>query len=141
MRPEKSWRPIVTVEVDKHHSYEFFMGCDGQNPNHKDIFRLCGLASIAATWPLTRSLHSSHNASATSVLQVMIWRQSQTKKKGKRRNLVATATHSLGELLKRQELERSAFFRATIDVKLIPSRRTGDPLTVPDTNKALSDKQ
>ena len=41
MRLEKSWRPIVTVEVDKHHSYEFCMGCDGQNPNHIDIFRLC----------------------------------------------------------------------------------------------------
>ncbi|KAF8346197.1 hypothetical protein F5887DRAFT_125664 [Amanita rubescens] len=92
MRPEKSWRPILTVEVDKHHSYEFSMGCDGQNPNHKDTFRF-------------------HNASMTSVMEVKIWRISQTKKKGKRRSLVATASHSLGDLLKRQELERKLEIR------------------------------
>ncbi|KAK2459535.1 hypothetical protein APHAL10511_008441 [Amanita phalloides] len=86
MRPEKSWRPIVTVEVDKHHTYEFCMGCDGQNPNHKDIFRF-------------------HDASRLSVLDIKIWRKSQAKKKGKKRNLVASATHTLGELLRRQEVE------------------------------------
>lgn len=46
----------------------------------------------------------------TSVLEVKIWRISQTKKKGKRRSLVATASHPLGDLLKRQESERSEFF-------------------------------
>jgi hypothetical protein len=46
----------------------------------------------------------------TSVMEVKIWRISQTKKKGKRRSLIATASHSLGDLLKRQELERSEFF-------------------------------
>jgi hypothetical protein len=40
MRPEKSWRPIVTVEVDNHHAYEIVLGADGQNPNLKDTFHL-----------------------------------------------------------------------------------------------------
>jgi hypothetical protein len=86
LRPEKSWRPIVTVEVDKHHSYEFCLGCDGQNPNHKDFFRF-------------------HDANPTSLLDVKIWHKPQTKRKTKKRHLVAVATYSLGELLKRQEVE------------------------------------
>ena len=40
MRPEKSWRPIVTVEVDKHDLHETVLGVDGQNPNLKETFRL-----------------------------------------------------------------------------------------------------
>jgi hypothetical protein len=40
MRPEKSWRPIVAVEVDNDHVYETVLGTDGQNPNLKDTFRL-----------------------------------------------------------------------------------------------------
>ena len=40
MRPEKSWRPIITVEVDKHHSHETTLGVDGQNPNLKEKFYL-----------------------------------------------------------------------------------------------------
>lgn len=40
MRPEKSWRPIVTVEVDKHDCHETVLGVDGQNPNLKETFRL-----------------------------------------------------------------------------------------------------
>ncbi|KAF8639358.1 hypothetical protein AX17_001547 [Amanita inopinata Kibby_2008] len=86
MRPERSWRPIVTVEIDNHHMYEFCMGCDGQNPNHKDMFRF-------------------HNASTSSSLDIKIWHCSQTKRKNKKRNLVATASHSLGELLRKQEIE------------------------------------
>jgi hypothetical protein len=40
MRPEKVWRPIVTVEVDKHHTHETILGLDGQNINQKEVFRL-----------------------------------------------------------------------------------------------------
>ena len=40
LRPEKSWRPIVTVEVDEHEYYETILGCDGQNTNLKAPFYL-----------------------------------------------------------------------------------------------------
>ncbi|EDR06386.1 uncharacterized protein LACBIDRAFT_299945 [Laccaria bicolor S238N-H82] len=86
MRPEKSWRPIVTVEVDKHDSHETVLGVDGQNPNLKETFRF-------------------HQADMSSRVDFKIWHRSQSKKKGKKRNLVASSTHSLGELLKKQETE------------------------------------
>jgi hypothetical protein len=38
LRPEKSWRPIVSVVVDEHSHYEVNLGCDGQNPNLKERF-------------------------------------------------------------------------------------------------------
>ena len=40
MRPEKAWRPIVTVEVDRHHTHETTLGADGQNVNQKEVFGL-----------------------------------------------------------------------------------------------------
>lgn len=40
MRPEKSWRPIVTMEIDKHHTRETILGVDGQNINQKETFSL-----------------------------------------------------------------------------------------------------
>ena len=41
IRPGRSWRPIVTVEIDKHSSYETILGVDGQNINQKETFSLC----------------------------------------------------------------------------------------------------
>ncbi|KAG5639065.1 hypothetical protein H0H81_007323 [Sphagnurus paluster] len=82
MRPEKSWRPIVTVEVDKQHCHETIMGIDGQNPNQKERFYL-------------------HDAHAESHFNFRVWYRSPTKRKAKRR-LVGSASHSLGELLRRQ---------------------------------------
>ncbi|PFH45778.1 hypothetical protein AMATHDRAFT_71094 [Amanita thiersii Skay4041] len=92
LRPEKSWRPIITVEIDNHHAYEFCMGCDGQNPNLKDTFTF-------------------HNASPSSIILLKIWHRSQSKKKHKKRNLVATASHTLGDLIKRQELDHKLEIR------------------------------
>ena len=40
MRPEKAWRPIVTVEIDKHNNHETVLGVDGQNPNLKQFFKM-----------------------------------------------------------------------------------------------------
>ena len=45
IRPERSWRPIVTVEIDKHSSYETILGVDGQNINQKETFSLCVVVS------------------------------------------------------------------------------------------------
>jgi hypothetical protein len=41
LRPEKSWRPIITLEVDGQHKHEVMLGTDGQNPNQRDIMLLC----------------------------------------------------------------------------------------------------
>jgi hypothetical protein len=43
MRPERSWRPIVTVEIDEHNTHETTLGVDGQNINQKQTFNLCVL--------------------------------------------------------------------------------------------------
>ncbi len=40
MRQEKKWRPIVRLEVDRHHSFETILGSDGQNVNMKETFCL-----------------------------------------------------------------------------------------------------
>ncbi|KAG6852247.1 hypothetical protein C0991_001597, partial [Blastosporella zonata] len=89
MRPGKtwqSWRPIITVEIDEHHCHETVMGIDGQNPNLKERFEL-------------------RQADHTSKIDIRVWHRSQSKKKTKKRTLVASASHSLGELLRQQEKE------------------------------------
>jgi len=48
---------------------------------------------------------NSHQVRAESQVDIRVWHRSQSKKKGKKRNLVASASHSLGELLKRQDKE------------------------------------
>ena len=45
---------------------------------------------------------------AGSKVDIKVWHKSQTKKKGKKPRLVATACHSLGELVKRHEIAPSA---------------------------------
>ena len=49
----------------------------------------------------------SDQATLSSILQVNVWQRSQSKKKSKKRNLVASGCHCLGELLKKQEHEQS----------------------------------
>ncbi|KXN87176.1 hypothetical protein AN958_09102 [Leucoagaricus sp. SymC.cos] len=93
MRPEKKWRPIIRMEVDKHYSYETVLGCDGQNVNMTQCF-------------------SFEDAHASSLLDVRVYYQSQTKKKGKRKKEVATAIgHPLGRLVKIQDLEQKLELR------------------------------
>ncbi|KAF9548083.1 hypothetical protein CPC08DRAFT_823567 [Agrocybe pediades] len=85
MRPEKVWRPIVTVEVDAHHFHETTLGADGQNINQKEVFAF-------------------DNVRHSSKVEFKIWHRSQSKKK-KRKVLVATASHCLNEMLKKQQHE------------------------------------
>ena len=40
VRAEKSWRPIVTVTVGDYQYHELNLGCDGQNPDLRECFRL-----------------------------------------------------------------------------------------------------
>ena len=112
MRPERSWRPIVTVEIDEHNTHETILGVDGQNINQKEAFSLCVLLIISFVLTLTQLSFSlfrffSDQATLSSILQVNVWQRSQSKKKSKKRNLVASGCHCLGELLKKQEHEQS----------------------------------
>lgn len=80
LRPEKSWRPIVTCLVDHHPEQETVLGCDGQNVNLKNpfLFREVGVASR---------------------LEIKVWKRSESKRKGKKRHLAATTSVTFGELL------------------------------------------
>ncbi|KAK0220466.1 hypothetical protein IW262DRAFT_1026537 [Armillaria fumosa] len=91
LRPEKSWRPIITIQVeskggsvdcDATPCYETTLGNDGQNPNQKEVFYI-------------------HDVSPHSKISIKVWRRSQSKKKRKR-ILVANACHMLRELVKEQ---------------------------------------
>ncbi|KAJ7267555.1 hypothetical protein B0H12DRAFT_1097630 [Mycena haematopus] len=86
MRPERSWRPIVTVELDNTHQHETILGSDGQNINLKDCFPL-------------------RDASLVSRIEIKVFYRSQSKKKGKKRNLVGSASCSLGDMWKKHGRE------------------------------------
>lgn len=52
MRPEKVWRPIISIEVDAHGDgtgaragsvYETMLGVDGQCVNQREGMRMCVL--------------------------------------------------------------------------------------------------
>ncbi|KAJ3541933.1 hypothetical protein NM688_g6024 [Phlebia brevispora] len=84
LRPEKSWRPIVSVTlVDRAHPpYEVVLGTDGQNPNLKMPFVL-------------------YDVDEATRLDIRIWHQSG--KRRRKRHIVGSAYVRLGELFKRQE--------------------------------------
>ncbi|KAJ7739083.1 hypothetical protein DFH07DRAFT_840687 [Mycena maculata] len=86
MRPEKSWRPIVIVELDNHPQHETVLGSDGQNINLKDSFHL-------------------PDATFTSRVEIKVFHRSQSKKKGKKRNLVGSVSCSLGDMWKKHGKE------------------------------------
>ncbi|THH10528.1 hypothetical protein EW146_g8347 [Bondarzewia mesenterica] len=81
--PGKSWRPIITLEIDEHPSHEVVLGTDGQNPNLKQPVLLDG------------AYHGSQ-------LGIKVWHKSQSKSKRKRRHLVASTGMVLGEVVKKQ---------------------------------------
>ncbi|KAM5538370.1 hypothetical protein V8D89_007972 [Ganoderma adspersum] len=90
VRPEKSWRPIVSISVvDNDHDHglphEVTLGCDGQNPNMKSVIPV-------------------HAAKPTTKLVIHVFHRSQTKKKHRKRNLVGTASLSLSEFLNKHPL-------------------------------------
>ncbi|KAJ7646875.1 hypothetical protein FB45DRAFT_891708 [Roridomyces roridus] len=86
MRPEKSWRPIVTVEIDQTQQHETVLGSDGQNINLKASFLL-------------------KEATLSSQVEVKIFHRSHSKKKGKKRILVGAASCSLREMYKKHGTE------------------------------------
>ncbi|KAG9309315.1 hypothetical protein JVU11DRAFT_10803 [Chiua virens] len=83
LRAEKSWRPIVTVTVGDHQCHELSLGCDGQNPNLKQPFQFGDI-------------------DASSRIDICVYHLARSKKKNKRRNLVASARCTLQELTRLQ---------------------------------------
>ena len=63
------------------------------------------LSALAAVYQLTSRPLRSYDVQSASTLEMKVWYRSQSKKKSKKRVLVASATHSLGDLLKRVEFE------------------------------------
>ncbi|KAF8262783.1 hypothetical protein EI94DRAFT_1742765 [Lactarius quietus] len=87
LRPERSWRPIITLEVDGQHKHEVMLGVDGQNPNQRE----------------TTLLHQAHHQTQ---IKLDVWHKSQSKAKSrKRRHLVASASTALGDAIKKQGTE------------------------------------
>jgi len=72
----------VTVELDQTPQHETVLGSDGQNINLKASFRL-------------------RDATLASKVEVKVFHRSQSKKKGKKRNLVGSASCSLGDMWKK----------------------------------------
>lgn len=104
LRPEKSWRPIVTLEVDGQHKHEVSLGVDGQNPNQREITHLCvAFPMYLACVPDFRRHHVHHKTE----IKLIVWHKSQSKVKSrKRRRKVAEAAMPLGEVMKKQGTDR-----------------------------------
>ena len=100
LRPERSWRPIITLEVDGQHKHEVMLGTDGQNPNQREIMLLC----VALPRHLVNDpdLHS-HHAHHQTCIKLDVWHKPQSKAKSRRhRRHVASAVMPLGEVVKKQ---------------------------------------
>ncbi|KAG2338896.1 hypothetical protein BDR05DRAFT_992331 [Suillus weaverae] len=102
LRPEKSWRPIVSVVVDQHQHYEVNLGCDGQNPNLRERFIMRGTDS-------------------RSRVDINVYHQAPSKKKRKKRNLVAKTSLSLQALSKLKGTANS--FKIPLSPVVQPSAR------------------
>ncbi|TFK23268.1 hypothetical protein FA15DRAFT_695183 [Coprinopsis marcescibilis] len=88
MLPDKSWRPVVTLEVDNRATHETILGVDGQNPNLKQGLTLYDLR-------------------LSSVLEMKVWHILQGKKNGKNRRLVASSRQTLNELMQSMRIHKA----------------------------------
>ncbi|KAK7686479.1 hypothetical protein QCA50_010075 [Cerrena zonata] len=82
IRPEKSWRPIVSVTIGGQHTHEIILGCDGQNPNLKTPFPL-------------------RDIDGSSYLDIKVFHKSHSKNRRKR-HLIGSAYVTIGDVLRRQ---------------------------------------
>lgn len=124
MRPDKAWRPIVSVEVEGGRSegkasaggvYETMLGVDGQCVNQRESMILCvppifllscrchkgSFFDVDLAYTYSRS-HDRYDVEPSTKVAINVWHRSQSKKK-KRRVLVASASCCLSELAKKQE--------------------------------------
>ena len=113
LRPEKSWRPIVTITLEDnvHMPYELMLGCDGQNPNLKMPFVLCvhTHAFFFTSHHCDTSVLCRNDVDESSRLDIKLWHKSHRKSRRKQ-HMVGSAYVTLGELLKRQEMSGQGKF-------------------------------
>lgn len=102
LRPEKSWRPIISVAVDQHQCYEVNLGCDGQNPNLRERFMM-------------------RCADGRSQVDINVYYQAPSKKKRKKRHIVAKTSLSLQALSKLRGTSNS--FKIPLSPVVHPSMR------------------
>lgn len=103
MRPEKSWRPIVSIVVDQCQRYEVNLGCDGQNPNLRERFMI------------------KQGADGRTRVDFNVHYQASNKKKRKKQHLVAKTSLSLQALSKLKGTENS--FKIPLSPVAQPSMR------------------
>ncbi|TFK56350.1 hypothetical protein OE88DRAFT_1640322 [Heliocybe sulcata] len=103
LKQEKSWRPIVQLSVHQEPVQEVMLGVDGQNPNLK-------------------MTHLIQGASHESRLDFELCSQAKTKKKSKRRMVLAKTSVTLGEILVRQGPNKLSELQLTCQVAVM--RRT-----------------
>ncbi len=105
LRPEKSWRPIITMEVDGQHKHEIVLGIDGQNPNQREITHLC-VTSLSPMHDVGDTDLRSHHAHHKTEIKLNVWHKSKSKAKSrKHRRLVAWTAMPLGEVMKKQGID------------------------------------
>ncbi|KAG2101341.1 uncharacterized protein F5147DRAFT_709205 [Suillus discolor] len=103
LRPEKSWRPIVSIVVDQYQRYEVNLGCDGQNPNLRERFMI------------------KQGADGRTLVDFNVHYQASNKKKRKKQHLVAKTSLSLQALSKLKGTENS--FKIPLSPVAQPSLR------------------
>ncbi|KAG1751903.1 hypothetical protein EDB19DRAFT_1674466 [Suillus lakei] len=100
LRPEKSWRPIVSVVVDEYQRYEVNLGCDRQSPNLGQCFMM--FMTVLG-------------------VDINVYHQAPSKKKRKKRYLTATTSLSLQALSKLKGTANS--FKIPLNSVVRPSMR------------------
>ncbi|KAH0828139.1 hypothetical protein J3R83DRAFT_3827 [Lanmaoa asiatica] len=119
LRAERSWRPIVTVTVGDHQRHELSLGCDGQNPNLKQCFQFC-------------EVHAS------SRIDICVYHRAPSKKKGKKRNLVASAYCTLQELARLQAQQQGKQNSVEIILNCVSRQKSGSNKSKPTTVRLVA---
>ncbi|KIY70698.1 hypothetical protein CYLTODRAFT_171757 [Cylindrobasidium torrendii FP15055 ss-10] len=106
---KRPWKPTITLQIqaagpvdcDAAPTHDVCLGIKGENPNQKHRIYI---------------QNHSQNAKRNERLCVKIWHESQTKKKTKRRSLIAQSTISLSDLGKRCQIAG----KTPLDIQLTP---------------------
>ncbi|KAI0696892.1 hypothetical protein C8T65DRAFT_663130 [Cerioporus squamosus] len=123
VRPEKSWRPIVSISVvDKNRDHglphEVVLGCDGQNPNLKSVIPI-------------------HDVNLSTRLVIQVFHKSQTKKKNRKRNLVGSASVSLNEFLNKHPLPHLRPVEYDVRLSCPPPQRKSPTISSKQQHSAI----
>ncbi|KAN0091511.1 hypothetical protein V8E55_005077 [Tylopilus felleus] len=114
VRAEKTWRPIVAVTVGDHQCHELNLGCDGQNPNLKQCFQF-------------------DDMDTSSRIDISVYHKAPSKKKNKKRNLVASARCTLQDLARLQAQQQCQQRSVEIKLNCVSQRKVAANKAKPTT--------